>query len=85
MAYTYEFYEKSAAYVRSLWPHEAEIGLVLGSGCGPLADSITHRLEIPYEDIPNFLRSTVATHAGKLILGTPSGKKVACMSGRFHS
>ncbi|MBQ6974384.1 MAG: purine-nucleoside phosphorylase [Oscillospiraceae bacterium] len=85
MAYTYGFYEQSAAYVRSCWPHEAEIGLVLGSGCGPLADSITHRVEIPYEDIPNFLRSTVSTHAGKLILGTLSGKKVACMSGRFHS
>lgn len=38
-----------------------------------------------YRDIPNFLVSTVASHAGKLIFGTVAGKKVVCMSGRFHS
>ena len=38
-----------------------------------------------YADIPNFLVSTVESHAGKLIFGNVAGKKVICMSGRFHS
>ena len=37
MAYSYDFYEKSAAFVRQKWPHDPELGLILGSGCGPLA------------------------------------------------
>ena len=38
-----------------------------------------------YKDIPNFLVSTAPSHAGKMILGKVAGKKVACMSGRFHT
>lgn len=84
MVYSYGFYEESAHYVRQIWPQQAELGLILGSGCGPLAARIQEPVEIPYGDIPNFLRSTVATHAGKLICGTLGGRKVVCMSGRFH-
>lgn len=40
---------------------------------------------VDYKDIPNFLVSTVASHAGKLIFGTICGRRVVCMSGRFHS
>ena len=39
---------------------------------------------IPYEEIPGFLRATAPSHAGKLILGTVQGKRVVCLSGRFH-
>ena len=85
MEYTYEFFEKSARYVREKLGFQPEIGLILGSSLGPFAARVEDPVAIPYEDIPNFLRSTVATHAGKLICGTISGKKVVCMSGRFHS
>ena len=51
---------------------------------GKLAEDIVNPVEIPYEEIPNFLISTVKSHAGKLILGELCGKKVVCMSGRFH-
>ena len=85
MEYTYEYFSKSADYVHDKWREKPDIGLILGSGCGPLAAQITDAVEIPYSEIPNFLRSTVATHAGKLICGTLAGKKVVCMSGRFHS
>ena len=85
MEYTYEFFEKSAQYVREKLDFQPEIGIILGSSLGPFAAQVENPVVIPYEDIPNFLRSTVATHAGKLICGTVSGKKVVCMSGRFHS
>ena len=39
---------------------------------------------IPYTSIPGFPRTTVAGHAGKLILGEKDGKGVAVMQGRFH-
>ncbi len=58
--------------------------MILGSCLGPLAQRIEKAVEIDYKDIPNFLCSTVASHAGKLILGELEGRKVVCMSGRFH-
>ena len=81
----YEYYCKSADYVREKIGFTPEIGIVLGSALGPFAQHVENPVVIPYEEIPNFLRSTVATHAGKLICGTIAGKKVVCMSGRFHS
>ena len=58
--------------------------MILGSALGSLASDIKNPVEIPYEDIPDFLVSTVKSHAGKLILGELYGRKVVCMSGRFH-
>lgn len=85
MEYSYEYFKVSADYVRSRLSFDPEIGMILGSGLGPFAARIEDPVVIDYKDIPNFLVSTVATHAGKLICGTVEGKKVVCMSGRFHS
>ncbi|MEG1505699.1 MAG: purine-nucleoside phosphorylase [Lachnospiraceae bacterium] len=84
MTYTYEYFEKSASYIKEQIDFEPEIALILGTALGPLADEIENPIVIDYKDIPNFLVSTVKSHAGKLILGTLCGKKVVCMSGRFH-
>lgn len=80
----YNDYIESASYVKQKIDFTPEIGLILGTALGALADEIEDPVVIPYEDIPNFLVSTVKSHAGKLILGTLAGKKVVCMSGRFH-
>ncbi|MGN0184307.1 MAG: purine-nucleoside phosphorylase [Aristaeellaceae bacterium] len=85
MSYTYEYFQKSADYVKSIVPYTPEVALVLGSCLGPFADTIEDPIVIDYKDIPNFLISTVDSHAGKLIFGTVAGKKIVCMSGRFHS
>lgn len=84
MDYNFEYFKKSADYVRSLINDEPEIAIVLGSGLGDFASRIEDPIEIKYEDIPNFLMSTVESHAGKLIFGKAGGKKIICMSGRFH-
>ena len=84
MDYNFEYFKKSADYVRSLINDEPEIAIVLGSGLGDFASRIEDPIEIKYEDIPNFLVSTVESHAGKLIFGKAGGKKIICMSGRFQ-
>ena len=84
MDYNFEFFKKSADYVRSVINDEPEIAIILGSGLGDFASRIEDPIEIKYEDIPNFLVSTVESHAGKLIFGKAGGKKIICMSGRFH-
>lgn len=85
MAYTCEYFQKSADFLKTKVDFTPEIAIVLGSCLGPFAGAIEDPVVVDYADIPNFLVSTVASHAGKLIFGTVSGRKVVCMSGRFHS
>jgi len=59
-------------------------GIVLGTGLGRLAQEITSDATIPYDEIPHFVKSTVETHAGKLIFGELNGKRLMAMHGRFH-
>lgn len=61
-----------------------DIALILGTGLGNIVKKIKTEAEIDYRRIPHFPVSTVESHAGKLLLGTLSGKKVAVMEGRFH-
>ena len=60
------------------------VGLILGSGLGGLVDEIGPKTAIPYAKIPHFPLSTVAGHAGKLVLGTLQKQEVVAMQGRFH-
>ncbi len=60
------------------------VAVVLGTGLGGLANEIVVRAEVPYEDIPGFARSTVESHAGRLLLGVLGRKNVVAMHGRFH-
>lgn len=61
-----------------------EIGMVLGTGLGKLADKIENPIDAYYNHIPYFPLATVEFHAGKLIYGYFEGKKVVVMQGRFH-
>jgi len=63
---------------------KVEVGMVLGSGLGSLADSIESAVRIPYGDIPHFPTSTVHGHAGELVIGQLDGLHVAVMKGRVH-
>lgn len=81
------YYEKaleSAGYIKGKIGGLPEIGIILGSGLGPLADEIEDKVEIDYKEIPNFPVSTVEGHAGKLVYGKLGSKKVLAMKGRFH-
>lgn len=78
------YYEASASYLRTIVSQPPEIAIVLGSSLGTFSAALEDPIAVDYRDIPNFLTSTVASHAGKLIFGTVAGKRVVCMSGRFH-
>lgn len=82
--YNYEYFKKSADYILSKIDFKPEIALILGSALGSLSEEIEEPIVIDYKDIPNFLISTVRSHAGQLILGKLNGKNIVCMSGRFH-
>ncbi|MDE3236549.1 MAG: purine-nucleoside phosphorylase [Bacteroidota bacterium] len=76
--------KEATAYIRSKVSMEANVGIVLGSGLGNLAEMIKVNESISYTDIPNFPVSTVKGHGGKLLFGELGGKNVIIMSGRFH-
>ncbi|AET61469.1 Purine nucleoside phosphorylase I [Paenibacillus terrae HPL-003] len=76
--------QEAADYIRAKSGIRPEIGLILGSGLGILADLIQEGISIPYQDIPHFPVSTVEGHEGELLLGTIEGRAVVMMKGRFH-
>lgn len=82
--FTLAHYDEAAAFIRTCSQHRPAIGLVLGSGLGPLADQIEEATSIPYVEIPHFPISTVAGHAGRLVIGKLGGATVCAMQGRFH-
>ena len=61
------------------------IGIVLGSGLGAVAAAVREPMVIPYAEIPNFPRSTVEGHSGRLVAGLLAGVPVVMMQGRVHS
>lgn len=61
-----------------------EVAIVLGSGLGPLADEVADRVAIDYAELDGFPVSTVRGHAGRLVLGSLGGRRVAVMQGRAH-
>lgn len=80
----FEQIQETKEYIQSKCSIVPEIGLILGSGLGVLADEIKNPTIIPYGEIPHFPVSTVEGHKGQLVLGELKGKPVVAMQGRFH-
>jgi purine-nucleoside phosphorylase len=76
--------ERAVDAIRARIDMTPEIGLVLGSGLGSLADSVEDAVIIPTEQIPNWPVSTVPGHKGRLVVGYLEGKKVMVLQGRTH-
>ena len=76
--------DESTAYLQGKGFDAPEIGIVLGTGLGKLADAIKDPIVAHYNHIPFFPLATVEFHSGKLIYGTLQGKKAVVMKGRFH-
>jgi len=76
---------RAAAVIRSRAPGAVpEVGIILGSGLGGLADRIIDRVVVSYADIPGFPMPTVVGHSGSVVVGSLGGKRVVALSGRFH-
>jgi purine-nucleoside phosphorylase len=61
-----------------------EVGIVLGSGLGGLADDLEDAVAIPFDELPGWPDATAPGHAGRLLLGQLGGRPVVMLQGRFH-
>ena len=75
---------KAAPTILQKTTFRPDIAVILGTGLGNLTRQVKKDFTISYQSIPYFLRSTVASHAGRLVFGTLGGKRVVIMDGRFH-
>nr|XP_051678552.1 purine nucleoside phosphorylase isoform X1 [Oryctolagus cuniculus] len=82
--FTYEDYQNTAEWLLSHTTHRPQVAVICGSGLGGLTDKLTETQVFDYSDIPNFPRSTVPGHAGRLVFGFLNGRACVMMQGRFH-
>lgn len=76
--------DDALAYIRKHVSARPEVGLILGSGLGDLADSAEGAQVIETVDVPDYPRSTVEGHSGRLVFGTLEGHDVVFLQGRVH-
>ncbi|XP_002718082.2 purine nucleoside phosphorylase isoform X2 [Oryctolagus cuniculus] len=82
--FTYEDYQNTAEWLLSHTTHRPQVAVICGSGLGGLTDKLTETQIFDYSEIPNFPRSTVPGHAGRLVFGFLNGRACVMMQGRFH-
>jgi purine-nucleoside phosphorylase len=81
---TFNRADSAAQFILSQTKLRPRIGLILGSGLGAFADTLTNAARVPYAQIPGFPRSTAIGHAGQMVIGNADGVTVAAMQGRVH-
>jgi len=85
MGFNKQDLEGTICLIKSAAPKfSPKVGIILGSGLGPLADYIKNPIIFPYKDLPGFPISKVKGHEGSLIIGTLGGVPVVCLKGRVH-
>lgn len=85
MSYTQDDYKGAVDLINARSKDfRPDVGLVLGSGLGSLADALEDRVVIPYEEIPGWPQATVHGHGGELVMGRLEGQRVICQRGRAH-
>lgn len=80
----YDKIQEAQHVLQKKWSGRPKVGIILGTGLGGLAQDIQAETTVPYEEIPHFPRSTVTSHAGRLVCGRLSAKTIVAMEGRFH-
>ncbi len=80
----YKHLQETVAYIRKRHPEPPVLGLILGSGLGPYAETFQRRTVIPFSELPHFPGSTVLGHSGNFVLGEAEGVHVAALQGRVH-
>ncbi|MGD8457602.1 MAG: purine-nucleoside phosphorylase [Anaerolineales bacterium] len=81
---TFKMIDGLADLVKKRTSYRPQIGMILGSGLGALADDIQNADKIPFSELPHWPISTVEGHKGQLVIGTLEGKVVCAMQGRTH-
>jgi inosine/guanosine/xanthosine phosphorylase family protein len=70
--------------VRARTDLRPQVGIVLGSGLGGLADDLDDPAAIPFGDLPGWPEATAPGHVGRLLLGRLGARPVVMLQGRFH-
>jgi len=81
---TLSMIDEAVSVIQNRIKQMPEVGLILGTGLGDLAESVKPAEIIPYSDIPYWPKSTIQGHKGRLVIGTLEGKLVFIMQGRAH-
>jgi purine-nucleoside phosphorylase len=76
--------DEAVSAIRARTNHQPKIGLILGSGLGDLAESVSPADLIHYSEIPHWPVSTIQGHKGRLVVGDLGSKPVLIMQGRAH-
>ena len=84
MSKTLKKIKETKEYIYKKISSSPDFAIVLGSGYSNFSKEVEDPIFIDYEDIPNFPKTTIKGHQGKLIFGKINGKKVIILSGRFH-
>jgi purine-nucleoside phosphorylase len=76
--------KESLDLIRSKCTISPNIGLVLGSGLGDFAESLSDKVTIPTSMIPHYPVSTVSGHQGNLVFGYINKIPLLVIQGRTH-
>lgn len=81
---TLEMVDAAVSAIKQKTKRQPKVGLILGSGLGDLAESVQPADYIHYSEIPNWPRSTIHGHKGRLVIGELESRPVMIMQGRAH-
>lgn len=81
---TLEQIDQTVAAIRARVDLHPRVGIILGSGLGPLAESVESATLVPFQDLPFWPVSTVPGHQGRLVIGNLEDQRVVVMQGRAH-
>jgi purine-nucleoside phosphorylase len=80
----YEQVKEAADAVRARVRDLPQTAIVLGSGLGDFANSLTDAVTMPYSELPHWPASRVIGHDGRLVVGRSRGRVIAALAGRVH-
>jgi purine-nucleoside phosphorylase len=84
MSITLERMDRIAGVIRSKVKKQLNVGIILGTGLGGLAEAVRDPVILPYSELPDWPASTVQGHAGRLVIGDLDGQSTLVMQGRIH-
>jgi purine-nucleoside phosphorylase len=76
--------QQTTGFLKSRTKETPKIGMITGTGLASVTERMTVDFRMPYDEIPNFPRSTIEGHKGTLVAGQLAGKPIIALEGRFH-
>jgi purine-nucleoside phosphorylase len=80
----YQKINEAVTFIQSRFSVQPQVGLILGSGLGSVAEKLEKKVVIPYGEVPHFHPTAVEGHVGQIVLGYMDGIPVVILQGRFH-